>query len=85
VGSEADRRWQEDVLRNAALTTSVHTIAHSGLHTLRIWMVDPGIAIDTIIGDSGQTPSGYLWTAETQTMQVNRWRSSVEARRQNGE
>ncbi|MGB8369662.1 MAG: glycosyl hydrolase 115 family protein [Limisphaerales bacterium] len=64
--SETDRQWQENVLRNAALTTSVHAIAHAGLHTLKIWMVDPGIVVDTIIGDGrGEGGLGYTWPLET--------------------
>jgi len=62
---ETDRHWQENVLRDAALTTSVHPIASSGLHTVKIWMVDPGIVIDTIIGDGGKARLGYLWPPET--------------------
>jgi len=64
--SERDRQWQEDVLRNAALTTSTHTLSMSGLHTLKIWMVDPGIVIDALMaeGGSGQRP-GYFWPDET--------------------
>ena len=69
--SETDRYWQENVLRNAALTTSVHNIAHPGLHTLKIWMVDPGIVIDTIIGDGDNMPLGYLWPPETRNFQVS--------------
>ena len=63
--SETDRHWQENVLRNAALTTSVHTVAQPGLHMLKLWMVDPGIVIDTIIGDGGDGPLGYSWPPET--------------------
>jgi hypothetical protein len=64
--SETDRRWQENVLRNAALTSSVHSIANPGLHTLKIWMVDPGIVLDTIEAESaGATELGYVWPAET--------------------
>jgi hypothetical protein len=64
--SETDRRWQENVLRNAALTTSVHAIAHPGLHLLKIWMVDPGMVVDTIIGDGrGEEGLGYTWPLET--------------------
>jgi len=64
--SETDRRWQADVLRNAAITSSSLTVAEPGLHTLKIWMVDPGIVIDTIAADDGlsQNP-GYLWPPET--------------------
>jgi hypothetical protein len=63
--NETDRRWQENVLRNAAPTTSVHAIAQPGLHTVKIWMVDPGIVLDTIIGDGGDGPLGYIWPPET--------------------
>jgi hypothetical protein len=64
--SETDGQWQENVLRNAALATSVHAIARPGRHTLRIWMVDPGIVLDTIAGRIGpQQNLGYTWPAET--------------------
>jgi hypothetical protein len=67
--SETDRHWQENVLRNAALTTSVHAIAPPGLHTLKIWMVDPGIVVDTIIGDGGDGGRlGYTWPPETRNL-----------------
>jgi hypothetical protein len=67
--SEMDKHWQENVLRNAALTSSVHAIAAPGLHTLKIWMVDPGIVLDTIIGHGGTPPElGYTWPPETQRL-----------------
>jgi hypothetical protein len=64
--SEGSHAWQENVLRDAALTTSRHPVSSPGLHTLKIWMVDPGIVIDTIaavIGDEKQL--GYVWPKET--------------------
>ena len=64
--SETDRQWQENVLRNAALTSSVHTIAQPGPHTLKIWMVDPGIVLDTIfVGNGGAENWGYIGSPET--------------------
>lgn len=64
--NEYDRQWQKDVLRNAALTTSTHGIHQAGLHTLKIWMVDPGIVIDKIAAETGATkPLGYLWSGQT--------------------
>jgi hypothetical protein len=64
--SETDRRWQENVLRNAAIGSSIHTVAQAGLHTLKIWMVDPGIVLDAIIGDADNTrQSSYLYPPET--------------------
>ena len=64
--NESDRRWQENVLRNAALTSSVHSVTKPGLHTLKIWMVDPGIVLDAIEAETGGAQTlGYVWPAET--------------------
>jgi hypothetical protein len=63
--SENDPQWQEDVLRNAALTTSVLAVSTPGLHTLKLWMVDPGVVVDTIAAQNGTTQAlGYVWPAE---------------------
>jgi hypothetical protein len=63
---ERNRGWQENVLRNAALTTSTHAVAAAGLHTLKIWMVDPGIVIDALaMEDGGGDQLGYIWPPET--------------------
>jgi hypothetical protein len=63
--SERDPQWQENVLRNAALTTSRHTLSAAGLHTLKIWMVDPGIVLDAVlVDDDADDVSGYLWPVE---------------------
>jgi hypothetical protein len=66
--SETDRRWQENILRNAAPTSSVHSVAKPGLHTLKIWMVDPGIVLDAIKAETaarGRLVISYIWPAET--------------------
>jgi len=63
---EHNRQWQENVLRNAALTSSVHAVGQPGLHTLKIWMVDPGIVLDAIAAENGGDQKlGYVWPAET--------------------
>ena len=44
----------------------VHNFAHSGVHTLKIWMVDPGVVLDTIAAQTGPAQDlGYTWPAET--------------------
>jgi hypothetical protein len=63
---EHNRQWQEDVLRNAALSTSSHALSQPGAHTLKVWMVDPGIVIDAIFADAGSgRPLGYVGPDET--------------------
>jgi len=64
--NERNPQWQENVLRNAALTASQHALVTTGLHTLKVWMVDPGIVIDTIaVEGQGAAPLGYVWPKET--------------------
>jgi hypothetical protein len=64
--SEHDRQWQENVLRNAALTASTNTIFRPGAHTLKIWMVDPGIVLDTVFACATNAAGlGCVGPAET--------------------
>ena len=63
---EKDWQWQENVMRNAAISSSQHPIKSAGLHTLKVWMVDPGIVIDSIAAENGrQAKLGLLWPEET--------------------
>jgi hypothetical protein len=63
---EKDPQWQEDVLRNAALTVSTHDIRSAGRHTLKIWTCGPGIVIDRITADGGcKLETGYVGPEET--------------------
>ena len=64
--SERDRPWQENVLRNLAMATSANFIERAGLHSLNVWMVDPGIVIDAIVaGTRGAPEAGYTGPKET--------------------
>jgi hypothetical protein len=64
--SERDPTWQKNVLRNLAEAADTSSISLPGLHTLNVWMVDPGIVIDEIIASTGGArEAGYLGPAET--------------------
>ena len=66
---ETNPQWQRDVLRNAALTTSTHHIAAAGAHTLKFWMVDPGVVLDTLMLERDGAPdAGYSWPDETRAI-----------------
>jgi hypothetical protein len=63
---ERNRVWGENVLRNAAITSSLHAVTSAGKHTLKIWMVDPGIVLDAVAAVTGDASElGYVWPAET--------------------
>jgi len=64
--TEQDPNWQQGVLRNMAFATSIHQLDRPGPHLLRIWMVDPGIVIDSIVACIGPRPRlGYTLPPET--------------------
>ncbi|HEX7653356.1 MAG TPA: glycosyl hydrolase 115 family protein [Verrucomicrobiae bacterium] len=59
---EHNRTWGENVLRNAALTCSRHMVKTPGRHVLKLWMVDPGLVLDAVRGETdGAAPTGYNW------------------------
>ena len=42
-----------------------HFISKTGYHTLKIWMVDPGVVIEKIIVDLGGVKPSYLGPPES--------------------
>jgi hypothetical protein len=65
VDKESDRRWAENVMRNASIDITTHSIAAAGKHILKIWMVDPGVVIDKIVIDFGGAKESYFGPPET--------------------
>jgi hypothetical protein len=65
IATESDRRWSENVMRNASIDTTTHAIAATGKHTLKIWMVDPGVVMDKVVIDLGGAKASYLGPPET--------------------
>lgn len=57
--------WKENVLRNAAIGTADQIVDRAGKHTLKIWMVDPGVLLDKVLIDLGGWKSSYDFPKET--------------------
>jgi hypothetical protein len=71
--NERDRQWQQNVLRNIAESATENLIERTGLHTLNVWMVDPGIVIDEIIATTGGAREfGYVGPPETRSLSAGR-------------
>ncbi len=61
--SSAD--WSESVKNNCRHIKSTHTISQPGYHTLKIWMVDPAVAVEKIVVNTGGVRPSYLGPPES--------------------
>ena len=59
------RWWNEAVSNNIMIKTSKHSIEESGEHTLKFWMVDPGVVLQKIVIDTGGLKPTYLGPPES--------------------
>jgi hypothetical protein len=60
-----NRDWEESVEDNGRFSHTTHTIARPGNHTLKIWMVDPGVVLEKIVVDAGGVRPSYLGPPES--------------------
>ncbi|WP_107120234.1 glycosyl hydrolase 115 family protein [Streptomyces regalis] len=64
TGNRGDA-WARNVEDGVEKLTAVVTVDEPGEHVLRIFMVDPGIAVDQIVIDTGGLPVSYLAPPES--------------------
>ncbi|WP_299796516.1 glycosyl hydrolase 115 family protein [uncultured Maribacter sp.] len=57
--------WKENVLKNASVKSAKQIVNKAGKHTLKIWMVDPGVMIDQVLIDLGGWKKSYAFPKET--------------------
>jgi hypothetical protein len=60
-----NRDWEKTVADNARYVRSTHTLAQPGWHTLKFWMVDPGVVLQKIVVDLGGVKPSYLGPPES--------------------
>ena len=60
-----NRDWEKSVADNARYAGSMHTLVKSGRHTLKFWMVDPGVVLQKIVVDLGGVKQSYLGPPES--------------------
>ena len=58
------RDWETTVKDSVRIVKTTHTIA-AGSHTLKIWMVDPGIVLQKLVVDMGGLKPSYLGPPES--------------------
>ncbi|MDN3665834.1 glycosyl hydrolase 115 family protein [Algibacter miyuki] len=57
--------WKQNVLKNASVQSALQIVNKAGKHTLKIWMVDPGVMIDQVLIDLGGWKASYAFPKET--------------------
>jgi hypothetical protein len=64
-GIPMNRSWERNTSDNINLTSSQHTIALAGAHTLKFWMVDPTVILQKLVIDTGGVQASYLGPPES--------------------
>jgi len=62
---DSNRSWEESVKVNARYTTAKLNIEKPGYHTLKFWMVDPGVVLQKIVVNTGGLKPSYLGPPES--------------------
>jgi hypothetical protein len=57
--------WNDAVSNNIRVSASAHRITAKGFHTLKFWMVDPGLVLQKIVVDMGGVKPSYLGPPES--------------------
>jgi hypothetical protein len=65
VAGDGNHDWEESVKDGVRRVKFRHTIASAGTHTLKAWMVDPGVVLQRIVVDCGGVKPSYLGPPES--------------------
>jgi len=66
------QKWAESVKDSVRVSTSTHTIATSGYHVLKFWMVDPAVVLQKLVVDFGGVKPSYLGPPESRRLPQKR-------------
>jgi hypothetical protein len=61
----SEKFWNKIVSENITIATSKHKDVTAGRHTLKIWMVDPGLVLQKIVVNAGGEKPSYLGPPES--------------------
>ncbi len=64
TAGDGNRDWEESVKDSIRAIKSAHVLA-TGPHTLKVWMVDPGVALQRVLVNTGGLRPSYLGPPES--------------------
>ena len=65
TAQNGNQDWETSVKNNARVTRSAHAVGEPGYHTLKFWMIDPGVVLQKIVVDTGGLKPNYLGPPES--------------------
>jgi len=65
LAQHSNQDWETSVKDSVRYSNSLHLLANSGYHTLKIWMVDPGVVLQKVVVDLGGLQPSYLGPPES--------------------
>jgi hypothetical protein len=57
--------WEKTVMDNARFVSAKLSVKDAGYHTLKIWMIDPGVVLEKIVVNTGGLKPSYLGPPES--------------------
>jgi hypothetical protein len=60
-----NRQWERNTSDNVTVTWTTHEVAAPGVHTLKLWMVDPTVVVQKIVVETRPLPYSYLGPPES--------------------
>ena len=64
-GTYSNKRWEQWVTDNIMISSTTHHIPSKGMHTLKFWLINPGIVLQKLVVDKGNSGTSYLGPLET--------------------
>jgi hypothetical protein len=64
TAGDTNKVWNQNVIRNASVTVTNHTLAAAGKHTLHVYMMDPGVLLEKLVVSFGAPPESELGPPE---------------------
>jgi hypothetical protein len=62
---DGNRDWEKTVSDGVRIVTTPLAVEKPGEHTLKVWMVDPGVVLQKIVVDCGGVKPSYLGPPES--------------------